>query len=148
MTSVRLGRTVWRLGSAIWLGSIVFFSFVVAPQIFYEISMPQSGRLITHLFPPFYAIGLWGGGLAMIGAFLVAWFLRARQGWIVFSFSGAAWILMVYANALLVRMQHLNPASGVFHALHHESIVINGIIMLCLIIGIVFDAWNVGLGGK
>ena len=55
------------------MGSIVFFSVVVAPGIFRHLGRSQAGDLLSHLFPDYYLVGTLCGGAAL--AVLVLLFL-------------------------------------------------------------------------
>jgi len=54
---------------AIWLGSIVFFSFVVAPTAFAALGRERAVPLMRAIFPRYYAVGI-GCGLTGIAAAL------------------------------------------------------------------------------
>ncbi|WP_053960905.1 DUF4149 domain-containing protein [Sulfobacillus thermosulfidooxidans] len=139
--TVMVGRFLWRIGSGIWLGTIIFFSLVVAPAIFLELPMVDAGRLLVRIFPAYYGIGLWGGGLALIGSLLAAWYASSRKNWLLFVEALLAWVLVVYANRLLGIMNHLNSASSRFAHLHGESVMINTVIGILLIVGFILETW-------
>ena len=42
----------------VWVGSIVFFSFVVAPTVFRVLSREDAARLQRALFPLYYLVGI------------------------------------------------------------------------------------------
>lgn len=137
---VGLGRLIWRLGSGIWLGTTIFFAVVVAPAVFQQIPMPMSGRFITFIFPIYYEMGLWILGAAVVGRVYLAWNQRTPKNWLVAVGAAASWIMLVYAHSLLTRMQQLSPSSGTFHGLHHQSIVVNTLMMVMLAVSIGYDA--------
>ncbi|CQH53456.1 DUF4149 family protein [Halobacterium hubeiense] len=51
-----------------WLGSIVFFSFVAAPALFDELGEERAGDAVNVVFPRYYSFGIWMGAIV-----LVAW---------------------------------------------------------------------------
>lgn len=51
---------------ALWLGSVVFFSFVVAPSAFKALEPSETRRLLRTLVPRYYIFGLICGGAALI----------------------------------------------------------------------------------
>ncbi|MGB9963402.1 DUF4149 domain-containing protein [Halobacterium hubeiense] len=53
-----------------WLGSIVFFSFVAAPALFDELGEDRAGDAVNVVFPRYYSFGIWLGA-----AVLVVWAL-------------------------------------------------------------------------
>lgn len=55
---------------AVWIGSIVFQSFVVAPTIFKRLPPESAGVVLRALFPRFFRLGLLCG-LSALGALLV-----------------------------------------------------------------------------
>lgn len=138
--TIRVGHLLFRLGSGLWLGAIFFFFVAVAPKVFQVVSMPASGHFIDQVFPMYYAIGLWFGGAAMVGAILVAWFSHTKPSWVVAAGAIISWIMVVYAHALLHRMNRLNPSSGQFAGLHHLSIVINTVIMIVIVASMAVEA--------
>jgi len=56
-------------GWAVWLGSIVFFSFVVAPTTFHALGREAAAPLLRAVFPRYYLVGLLSGA-AMLAAAL------------------------------------------------------------------------------
>ncbi|MDA8192457.1 MAG: DUF4149 domain-containing protein [Thermaerobacter sp.] len=139
--SLRMGHVLWRLGSGLWLGTIFFFFVGIAPTAFREVPMPAAARFIDQVFPIYYAVGLWGGGAAMVGAILAAWFSGSRPGWAIAAGGAISWGLVIYARGLLAEMVPINPQSGQFAALHHQSVVVNTVIMLLLAACVAWEAW-------
>jgi len=45
------------LSLVIWLGSIIFFSFIGAPSVFKLLSKELAGEVVSDIFPKYYAIG-------------------------------------------------------------------------------------------
>ncbi len=141
--AVILGRFLWRIGSGIWLGAILFFSLVVAPAIFLELPLSQASHLLIRIFPAYYAMGLWSGGLALVGSVLYAWYSREHSGWLLFAQSLLAWLLIVYVERLLTIMKRLSTTSSRFAHLHGESVMINTVIGIILLAGFFLESWVV-----
>jgi uncharacterized membrane protein len=40
----------------VWLGEVVFFSFVAAPAAFRTLPTPEAGRVVGAIFPLYYAL--------------------------------------------------------------------------------------------
>jgi len=53
------------LALSLWVGSIVFFSAVVAPGIFATLDRPVAGKLLAQLFPTYYRAGALCGAVAL-----------------------------------------------------------------------------------
>jgi len=41
----------------VWLGTMVFFSFVVAPRVFAELERDRAGDVVNRIFPTYYVLG-------------------------------------------------------------------------------------------
>ena len=69
MTSTLLS-SIAAVAIAVWIGSIVFQSFVVAPTIFKRLPPESAGVVLRALFPRFFRLGLLCG-LVALGALYV-----------------------------------------------------------------------------
>jgi hypothetical protein len=56
---------VYLLALASWVGSVLFFSFGVAPVIFRVLGKESGGRFVRALFPRYYAWGVVSGAIAL-----------------------------------------------------------------------------------
>lgn len=56
---------VYLLALASWVGSVLFFSFGVAPVIFRVLGKEAGGRFVRVLFPRYYAWGVVSGAIAL-----------------------------------------------------------------------------------
>jgi len=65
---------------ATWIGSIIFFSFTVAPTVFKVLKPEDSAALQRRLFPQYYLVGI---VCAAVGIVCVGWLLadRAFEKW-------------------------------------------------------------------
>ncbi len=138
-----IGKLFWRMGSGIWLGTLIFFSLVVAEAVFKVLPLEDAGKLLIVIFPAYYGIGLWSGGAALVGALIIAWFSTGKIGWLLFAEALISWVLVVYANSLLHVMDDLKSASSQFARLHGQSVMINTIIGILLIVGFILEVWFV-----
>lgn len=57
--------TVYLLSLVIWIGGIVFFSFVGAPSLFKVLPPEYAGRAVGAIFPKYYPIGYISGFVAL-----------------------------------------------------------------------------------
>lgn len=60
---------------AVWVGSIIFFSFVVAPTVFKVLQPEDAAKLQRAVFPKYYLVGILCAG---IGILCVGWLLFER----------------------------------------------------------------------
>lgn len=65
-------------GLVVWIGGIVFFSFVAAPALFGALPRDMAGRATAAIFPRYYLVGFAAGALAFVSAALGG-FLRPRS---------------------------------------------------------------------
>jgi hypothetical protein len=82
MTSTVL-NFIYLLSLVCWIGSIIFFSFFVAPVVFKNLEREKAGELVGIIFPRYYIIGYVCGvlvlavllfaGLETAGLKLCAW---------------------------------------------------------------------------
>jgi hypothetical protein len=50
-------RFAYLLALVVWIGEIVFFSFIAAPAIFGVLGAPRAGAVVGAIFPRYYALG-------------------------------------------------------------------------------------------
>ncbi len=95
-----LARVLHLLSVSIWLGTVTFFSFVVAPTIFRTLPQQQAGDLVGALLPVYYWAGHILGAVALVS-------LLAAVG-----FSGGWTLHTGTMGALLVVMLAVNLYAG------------------------------------
>jgi len=71
-------RFVYFVALAVWVGEIVFFSFVVAPALFGVLGAERAAPVLATIFPRYYAIGAVAAGLALGAAAVLQ---RSLRGW-------------------------------------------------------------------
>lgn len=138
----RLGSVLWRLGAGIWMGTMVFFSFIVAPTVFSSLSAQNAGAVITRIFPLYYAIGIWFGGAAVLGGLLAVVTMRRGWTWLWTALMVVAYGILWYAWHLLRLMTRLDPSGQRFSGLHQLSVTLNGVVMLILLVAMVMEGWS------
>jgi uncharacterized membrane protein len=62
-------RFLYLLSLVVWVGGIVFFSFVGAPSTFQAVPVDMAGRVVAKIFPRYYLVGF-VAGLVALAAFL------------------------------------------------------------------------------
>ena len=62
---------IYLLSLVCWIGSIIFFSFIVAPIIFKTLDREKAGEVVRKIFPLYYKLGYICGALILF-SFLVS----------------------------------------------------------------------------
>ena len=61
---------IYLLSLVCWVGSIIFFSFFVAPVVFKTLEREKAGELVGIIFPRYYMIGYVCGVLVLVALLL------------------------------------------------------------------------------
>lgn len=139
-------RFVHLLGLVIWIGGVVFFSFVTAPALFGSLPREMAGRAVSAIFPRYYLVGWVGGTLSLFAALGLglragAW-PRALVAEIVLIllmlglslFAGQVILPQAYALRLSLPGLEGTPGHDVakarFDRLHRRSVLLNGAVLL------------------
>lgn len=120
---------------SIWIGSIIFFSAIIAPTVFKVLDEKSAGLFLRAFFPKYYIFGLIIGGLSLMLIFLLNIALNTML-----------LALLLVMMALTVTSKLMIPVinaardmgeEGVsrFKKLHTMSVMLN---VLTLIIGLIF----------
>ncbi len=134
---------------ALWIGSVVFFSFVVAPTAFRSLEVEHAGKFMRTLFPRYYLLGLLCGliGLSSGGALIATHFWPWRSGATVLSMVLGMMVIVAWARQRLVpRMDSLREEAyearesddkeareevlARWHRLHRLSVCLNLLVLL------------------
>lgn len=116
----------------IWLGSMVFFSFLGAPRVFRVLDDAAAARVVNAIFPRYYvfgtalgvvavAAGLVGGALSGFDPATWALVLAAAVGVVASAY--ARWVLVPKMDA---------AGEGAFERYHSLSVTLNGVAMLAV----------------
>jgi len=135
----------------VWVGEIVFFSFVVAPTVFGAV--PEvAGQVVGAIFPRYYALGAGAGLVALGSALALRGATSATRSW---SAIVAMLVVMLAATlyagrvieprARALRPQiHVEPVDATvraeFDALHRLAVQLNGAVLLLGVITICIAA--------
>ena len=130
------------LALVVWLGEVVFFSFVVAPAIFGAFPAVEAGRAIGAILPTYYQIG-YGCGALLLVTTLVRLSRAEARTWLGVNALLVAGMLgaTVYAGVLIqpraaeLRPQLHDPAAppgarDEFDRLHHLAVTLNGVVLV------------------
>jgi len=130
------------VGLAVWLGTIVFMSFVVAPAVFRALPRPEAGQVVGAIFPRYYAVSAVCGAVVLLCASGLLGAGAARGPWGVTA--GLAAVLLavtVYAGAVVqpraaalrAEIHAPNPSAGAqaeFDRLHALAVGLNVAVLL------------------
>lgn len=133
---------IYLLALCLWVGSVAFFSFGVAPSLFSSLSVVQAGEAIGTIFPMYYAFGAVSGAVTLVAAWFV-WGHREARGWrIAHTAIAAAMLLATLVAAVFIRPRasELRPlihgpdaspeAKAEFDSLHRSAVQLNGAVLL------------------
>jgi len=138
-------KWVYLVTLAVWTGSIIFFSFVVAPTVFKVLKPEDAARLQRALFPRYYLVGLLCAavGIVCVGILLAD---RAFGKWpgiltlLLLAASGATdlWLRQaVVPHMAVLRDQRAAEPSDTaleheWKTLHRLSVQLNVAVLLAL----------------
>jgi uncharacterized membrane protein len=132
------------LAVSAWMGSILFFSFIVAPSAFRTLGEAEAGKLVRAVFPKYYLLGIICG-IAIIAVHLARGFL-----WYWGGMTKPAIVLFALLTAIdIYARQRLTPAANAareagpagkarFTALHRRSVILNAVVLL---LGLLYMIW-------
>lgn len=138
-------KWVYLISLAMWVGSIMFFSFVIAPTIFKVLKPEDAAKLQRAMFPKYYLVGILcaGVGIVCVGVLL---FERSFGKW-----PGVLSLLLIAAMGMTdcwlrqsvvphmaqIREQRAaakEPDPAIEHewkSLHRLSVQLNGAVLVC-----------------
>jgi uncharacterized membrane protein len=137
-----VARCVFWLALAVWVGEIVFFSFVVAPTVFGAVPQETAGQIVGAVFPRYYLLGTVAGAIALVAALAIGRAPGATGAWTAITVMLAAMLAAtLYAGRVIQpRAQTLRPQLHVaavdpavratFDALHRRAVQLNGAVLL------------------
>lgn len=128
----------------LWFGSVVFFSFFVAPVLFRALGQEQAGRAVRAIFPRYYLLGIVCGVLMvavhLARGFLYYWGGMTKPAIVLFALLT---LINIYARQDLT--PDINaardagaPMKARFDALHRRSVLLNSFVLIC---GVAYHFW-------
>ena len=117
---------------SIWVGSIIFFSAIIAPTVFKALDEKNAGIFLRAFFPKYYIFGIILGIIALI--------LGIKAMSLILVSMVVAMILLSIISRLMIPVINAARDMGVegesrFKKLHTLSVFLN---ILTLIIGLIF----------
>jgi uncharacterized membrane protein len=149
---IGLVRFVYLLALAVWVGEIVFFSFIVAPAVFGVLEGPRAGAVVGAIFPRYYALGAVAGVVAIACALVLARRATVAGWWtaavvaLALGLAATLWAGLVVAPrtqrlrvALEARGQTPSADEG-FARAHRAAVALNGTALLAGLVGLGLSA--------
>jgi hypothetical protein len=144
-------RFAYLLALGLWIGQVVFFSFVVAPTVFGVLGAAGAGDVVGAIFPRYYAFGMGAAATAVAAAVLARH--AAAPGWwraatvaLALGLAATAWAGAV-AHPRAQRLRAAAQAAGqtpahsdAFRAAHRLTVVLNGAALLAALAGLGLSA--------
>ena len=136
------------LALSAWVGSILFFSFGVAPIIFRVLGAESGARFVRALFPRYYAWGATSGAIALpafLGVPLSYPEFRGPMVAVQALLILAGILIMLYAgNSLTPAINSARDAGpaehGRFERLHRRSVGLNGLVLMIGLVLVIAQA--------
>ncbi len=133
---------VYLLALACWLGGIIFFSFFTAPMIFTRLPIVEAGKVISAIFPRYYALGYIAGIISLALAIYFTSMRHSRIWWAGATLAIAIALAITLYAGMIVRprvdsirtvAEESTPDPALkaeFDHLHHLSVMLNGAVLL------------------
>jgi len=125
-----------------WLGGIIFFSFFTAPMVFTRLPIVEAGKVISAIFPRYYALGYIAGIISLALGIYFTSMRHSRIWWAAATLAIAiALAITLYAGMIIrPRVDSIrtvaeettpDPArKAEFDHLHRLSVMLNGAVLL------------------
>jgi uncharacterized membrane protein len=135
--------SVYVLALSAWLGSILFFSFCVAPLVFRVLGSEAAGRFLRALFPRYYRWGAISGSIALpayvAGPLCVPEYRGPMVGASAMAIVASTLVMFYAANSLVPQINQARDAGPTghdrFQQLHRRSVRLNSIV-LCILLAL------------
>ena len=133
-------RVVFWLAIAVWVGAVVFLSFIVAPTVFTALPREEAGRVMGLIFPHYYALQMAAGLNAAVAAVVLS--RRTPRPWrtvailVALMLGGATYagrVIQPETQALRIAIHSAASTPEMearFDTLHRRAVRLNGIILL------------------
>ncbi|MFQ5427788.1 MAG: DUF4149 domain-containing protein [Thermodesulfobacteriota bacterium] len=155
MTELNIARFLHLFSLVVWQGSLIFFTFFAAPQIFKALSRENAGLVVGRIFPRYWAMGYLTSALCLISLLYISYTVNVypKERLILL---GVMTIITFYsglsvgkkARAIKTAMRMAEPGEGrkalekSFKKIHAISAILN---LIVFVIG-VFLVYYTSLG--
>ena len=155
-----LAKILFQLALGLWVGAIVFVSFVVAPAVFRALPSETAGLVMGQIFSLYYGFTAAVGIVALGSALLLRWKVGGTGAWkVVVAMLVVMLAATTYAGAVVnPQARALRPALHQepvdpeirthFDRLHHRAVQLNGLVLLLGFATIAVAAVNARLPGE
>lgn len=138
-----VAKWLYLMALIVWVGEVVFFSFVVAPSIFRTFPTADAGRAVGAIFPTYYRLGYACGAVLLLSCTILLGGATARLWWGVNTVLAALMLAAtLYAGVVIQpRATELRPqiheatapqsVKDEFSRLHRLAVQLNGAVLLC-----------------
>jgi uncharacterized membrane protein len=109
-------KALFWLALIVWVGEVVFFSFVVAPTVFGALPQESAGKVVGAIFPRYYGIGAVAGMIALAAAM----FLRSRTS-ATLAWSAIVVMLVLMLGATIYAGRVVQPRAQALRPLLHQE---------------------------
>ena len=140
------------LALSVWIGEIVFFSFVAAPAIFSVLGPASAGEVVSAIFPRYYAIGIGAATVTLASAVALGRQAALPRLWTATAAVVAVGLVATVVAGTIVhpRAQHLRAAahaagqapsdSEPFRRAHRLAVGLNVAALLAAVVGLGLSA--------
>jgi uncharacterized membrane protein len=135
--------SIYILALCAWVGSILFFSFVVAPLVFRVLASDAAGRFLRALFPRYYIWGAISGSIALpayvAGPLCFPEYRGPMVGAAAMAILACTLVMFYAVNSLVPQINQARDEgpSGLarFEQLHRRSVRLNSMV-LCILLAL------------
>jgi len=155
-----LVKILFQLALGLWVGAIVFVSFVVAPAVFRALPSETAGLVMGQIFPLYYGFTVAVGIVALGSALLLRRKVGGTGAWkVVVAMLVVMLAATTYAGSVVTpKARALRPAlhqtpvdpeiRAQFDRLHRRAVQLNGLVLLLGVATIAVTAVNARLPGE
>ena len=117
---------------SVWIGSIIFFSSIIAPTVFKSLDEKSAGLFLRAFFPKYYVFGI------IIGVLAIVIDIKSHDN-LAFLLIGSMIVLSFISRGLIPMINNARDMGDTgkdkFKKLHSFSVILN---VVTLLIGIVY----------
>ena len=117
---------------SVWIGSIIFFSSIIAPTVFKSLDEKSAGLFLRAFFPKYYVFGI------IIGVLAIVIDIKSHDN-LAFLLIGSMIVLSFISRGLIPMINNArdmgDKGKDKFKKLHTFSVVLN---VVTLLIGLVY----------
>ncbi|MAR78110.1 MAG: hypothetical protein CMD43_04105 [Gammaproteobacteria bacterium] len=117
---------------SVWIGSIIFFSSIIAPTVFKSLDEKSAGLFLRAFFPKYYVFGI------IIGVLAIVIDIKSHDN-LAFLLIGSMIVLSFISRGLIPMINNARDMGDTgkdkFKKLHTFSVVLN---VVTLLIGLVY----------